>query len=86
MRELLDRLTIRGLEILSTRIRHCDHRGLLHLGVIYAHDRRHLFLELEVNLQHAEPQLSQRYRRDTPLEILETTDVETCSLKADKDG
>ena len=39
-----------------------------------------------LGLQHAEPQLPQRYRRDTPLEILETTDVETCSLKADKDG
>ncbi len=39
-----------------------------------------------LSLQHAEPQLPQRYRRDTPLEILETTDIEPCSLKADKDG
>src|SRR5271166_4533399 len=39
-----------------------------------------------LSLQHAEPQLPQRYRRDAPLEILETTDVEPCSLKADKDG
>jgi hypothetical protein len=51
VRELLDRLTIRGLEILSTRIRHCDQRSLLYLGVIDAQDRRHLFLELEVNLR-----------------------------------
>ena len=39
-----------------------------------------------LSLQHAEPQLPQRYRRDTPLEIPETTDIEPCSLKADKDG
>ena len=39
-----------------------------------------------LSLQHAQPQLPQRYRRDTPLEILETTDIEPCSLKADKDG
>ena len=49
VRELLDRLTIRGLEILSMRIRHCDHRSLLYLGVIYAQDRRHLFLELDAS-------------------------------------
>ena len=36
-------------------------------------------------LQHAKPQLPQRYRRDTPLEILETTDIEPYSLKTDKD-
>ena len=51
VRELLDRLTIRGLEILATRIRHWDQRSLLHLGVIDAQDRRHLFLELEVDLR-----------------------------------
>src|SRR5215813_3202378 len=51
VRELLDRLTIRGLEILPARICHCDQRSLLHLGVIDAQDRRHLFLELEVDLR-----------------------------------
>jgi hypothetical protein len=49
--ELLDRLTIRGLEILPTRIRHWDQRGLLYLGVIDAQDRRHPFLELDVDLR-----------------------------------
>jgi hypothetical protein len=33
------------------RIRHCDHRSLLYLGAIYAQDRRHLFLELDVDLR-----------------------------------
>lgn len=39
-----------------------------------------------LSLQHAEPQLPQRYGRDTPLEIPEATGIEPCSLKADKDG
>jgi hypothetical protein len=51
VRELLDRLTVRGLEILPAWIRYCDQRSLLHLGVIDAQDRRHLFLELEVDLR-----------------------------------
>jgi len=51
VRELLDRLTIRGLEILPARIRHGDQRSLLHLGVIDAKDRRELFLELDVDLR-----------------------------------
>lgn len=49
--ELLDRLTIGGLEILPPRIRHRDQRSLLYLGVIDAQDRRHLFLKLEVDLR-----------------------------------
>ena len=49
--ELLDRLTVRGLEFLPERIRHCDQRSLLHLGAVDAQDRRHLILELEVDLR-----------------------------------
>jgi catechol 2,3-dioxygenase-like lactoylglutathione lyase family enzyme len=39
VRELLDRLTVRGLEIFPLRIRHRDHRSLLNLGVIDVQDQ-----------------------------------------------
>jgi hypothetical protein len=38
------------------------------------------------NLGHAEPQLTERDRRDTPLKIGEPTDVESGRLQADKPG
>ena len=38
------------------------------------------------NLGHAEPQLTERDRRDTPLKIGEPTDVESGRIQADKPG
>jgi hypothetical protein len=48
------------LEILPARIRHCDQRSLLYLGVIDAQNRRDLFLELEVDRHPLLPRAERR--------------------------